>query len=123
MIDGKNTAQFAQSLAPAARNATANGTGVDTANMGSVTALFEVGAITDGTHTPVLQHSADNSSWADVPAGSLVGSLVAATANTVQAVGYIGTLRYVRARITVTGATTGALSSAAIVGGSLRKAP
>lgn len=123
MIDTKNATAIAQSLAPAARTAAGNGTSVDTVNMNSVIAVFEAGAITDGTHTPVLQESADNSAWTDVAPGALIGSLVALTANSVQSVGYAGTKRYLRARIAVTGATTGAVTSAVLVGGHLRKAP
>lgn len=123
MIDLKNQTDAVQSLAPAARNATANGTGVDTVNYNGVMALFECGAITDGTHTPVLQESDDNSGFSDVSASQMVGSFAAATANSVQRVGYGGTKRYLRVRQTVSGATTGAVTSATIVGGALRKAP
>lgn len=123
MIDLKNNADFVQSLAPAARTSAGNGTGVDTANYNGVVAVFECGALTDGTHTPVMQESDDNSAWSDVAAGSLIGTLAVMTANTVQKVGYLGIKRYVRCKYTVTGATTGAVTSGLIVGSTVRKAP
>lgn len=122
LTDQKSKLEFSQSLAPAARNATANGTGVNISNYGAVTIEFSVGAITDGTHTPSVQESMDNSAWADASA-SLVGSLVVATANTIQKVAYVGQALYVRPKYTVSGATTGALCAATVIGGKVRKAP
>ena len=123
MQDIRNTLDYVQSLPPAARTATANGTGVDTVNYGSVCAVFEMGALTDGTHTPSLQESDDNTNFTTVPAGSLIGSLSNMVANSVQKVGYVGTKRYLRPVLTIAGATTGAVSSAILVGGDCRKAP
>lgn len=90
-------------LVPAARTSTANGTGIDLLGVQSNLIVFTVGAITDGTHTPKLQESSDNSSWSDVAAADQVGTLAALTANTNQQVSYIGKLRYVRPVVTVTG--------------------
>ncbi|MBB2485411.1 hypothetical protein H5407_09245 [Mitsuaria sp. WAJ17] len=123
MIDLKNQLDVVQSLAPAARNASANGTGVDTVNYNGVMAVAECGALTDGTHTPVLQESDDNSVFSPVAAGQLVGAFAPLATNTVQRVGYAGTKRYLRLALTVAGATTGAVTSGVIVGGALRKAP
>lgn len=64
----------AQTLAPAARTASANGTGVDLRGYESATVLIESGTITDGTHTPKLQESDDNTTYTDVAAGDLIGS-------------------------------------------------
>ena len=123
MQDIRNTMDYVQSLAPAARIATTNGTGVDTANYSAVVVIFEMGAITDGTHTPSIQESDDNATFTNVAAAAQLGTLSAMAANTVQKAGYIGTKRYVRPVLTIAGATTGAVSSAIVVGGNCRKAP
>ena len=112
-----------QSLVPSARIASANGTGVDLQGFDSALCVVSVGACTDGTHTPKLQDSPDNSTWSDVVAAQLDGAFTAITtanANTVQAVGYIGGQRYVRAVMTVAGATTGGVMEAAILRGNPR---
>lgn len=111
------------SLAPAARNASANGTSADLAGYESCVVVFPTGTVTDGTHTPKLQESNDNSTWNDVAAGDQSGTLVALTASSVQRVGYIGAKRYLRAVLTVSGATTGALSSALILRGYPHQTP
>ena len=116
MKDLKNNIALSQSLAPASRNASANGTGVDLQGSESAVVMFSLGALTDGTHTPKVQESdASGSGYTDVAAADLIGSLSAMTANSIQQVGYIGNKRYIRAVLTVAGATTGALSSAVVI--------
>lgn len=100
------------SLGPAARTASANGTGIDLANVLANKFDWVVGTITDGTHTPKLQDSPDNSAFTDVAAAFQVGTLAALASNTNQSVSYIGGQRYVRAVITVSGATTGGVYAA-----------
>lgn len=116
--DMKSNVDAAISLSPAARNASANGTGVDLRGYDAAECILQFGTWTDGTHTPKLQESDDNSSFSDVTAGDLQGSFTpvssAGGSNTVQRVGYIGVKRYVRAVMTVAGATTGAVSAAVI---------
>jgi hypothetical protein len=116
------------SLAPAARtNGTATGTAVDLRGFDSAVIAVSFGAWTDGTHTPSVQHSMDNSTYTNAAAADLDGSFSAVSSaagnNTVQAVGYIGSQRYVRVVMTTSGATTGALSSASVIAGSPRNAP
>lgn len=113
------------SLVPAARtNGTANGTGADLAGYESATVLFPTGAVTDGTHTPKVQESDDNSIFTDVATADLVGTaLVALTANSVQRIGYRGTKRYIRPVITTAGATTGAVCSAQVLRGHPHQVP
>lgn len=97
-------------------NGTSNGTGVDTAGYESITCVFDVGTRTDGTHAAKIQDSADNSSFADVAAGFQVGTFAAdVTSNTDQSVVYLGEKRYVRAVLTTSGATTGAVVGAKFV--------
>lgn len=106
-------------------NVTANGTTVDKTDPsggydGFTTALVVViaGAITDGTHTVVVQDSDDGSSWAAAAAGDVHGGPVAlttATANTIAELGYDGPKRYVRASVTGSGATTGGTVGAVVI--------
>lgn len=116
-------------IAPALRaaNATVNGTGVDLAGTGNFfrTGMLVVlaGAVTDGTHTFVLQESDDNSTFTNVAAADLQGSLAAVASgggtvsgpNTVQRQSYTGSKRYLRANVTTAGATTGANTAAVIL--------
>lgn len=116
----------AHSLAPAVRtNGTVNGTGVDLQAYEASYALVHFGAYTDGTHTPKLQESDDNSSFTDVAAADLLGafSAVAAAggANTIQKVAYRGAKRYIRIVMTTSGATSGAASGGSIVRGRSRR--
>lgn len=115
MRDLKNNLSEATSLAPAARTATANGTGVDLKGFGAAEVFFNVGTITDGTHTPNVQESDDDSTYTDVAAADLEGTLAALASNTNQAVGYKGSKRYIRAVSTVSGATTGGVYAAVVI--------
>ncbi|MEM9710601.1 MAG: hypothetical protein AAGA17_00175 [Actinomycetota bacterium] len=113
-----------QSLTPAARTDGAqDGTGVDLVDFGSAAVVFVPGTITDGTHTPKVQESADNSAWSDVAAGDLDGTLVDLADDTAQKVGYLGTARYIRTVVTGAGSTTGGVYGAHVVKGSPRVAP
>jgi hypothetical protein len=122
-MDNKQNQDVVNSLAPAARTATANGTGIDLANVASAMIVFIVGTITDGTHTPKVQESDDGSTFTDVAAADLIGSLAVLASNTNQRVGYRGNKRYVRAVSTVAGATTGGVYAAVVVRGDSRKQP
>jgi hypothetical protein len=103
-------------------NATVNGIGVDLSGTGNffraAMLLVIAGAITDGTHTFKLQESDDNSSFTDVGAGDLQGSLTAVTTgnqNSVQRLSYLGSKRYLRAVVTTATATTGGNTAAVIL--------
>lgn len=121
--DISNNVRAVKSLYPAARNATASGVGVDLFGYASAMVIFSFGVWTDGTHTPSLEESDDDNTYTAVSASDLIGSsnLVAVTSTAtdelVQQVGYKGTKRYIRPKITVAGATTGALSDAVVVKG------
>ncbi len=101
-----------QSIAPGAKTSTATGTGVDLANVTENFFGVFCGTRTDGTHTPKLQDSADNSTFADVAAADQVGTFAAIASNVSQLVSYIGSKQYVRVVSTVSGATTGAVYGA-----------
>jgi hypothetical protein len=126
--DIKNSLDAVPSLAPAARTATANGTGVDLANFDAAMVLVHAGTWTDGTHTFKLQDSPDNATWTDVAASFLDGAAPvvssAPTASKVYALGYHGIRRYLRVVVTVTGApATGAVYGATVVRGHGRVKP
>lgn len=123
MQDTKNSMDAVTTLAPAARTAVANGTGVDLANFDGALVVFQVGAITDGTHTPKIQESDDNSTFTDVSAEDLIGSLTDLASNVNQRVGYVGTKRYIRAAVNVSGATNGGMYGALVVRSHARKYP
>ncbi len=127
MRDMKNNLDAVISLSPAARNSTANGTGVDLQGFEGSVALVHFGAWTDGTHTPSLQESDDNSAFTAVAAADMLGALTAvssgAGSNTTQRVGYVGAKRYVRGVMTVSGATIGALSAITVARGVAARRP
>lgn len=121
-----NQLSAAQSIAPAAIKASANGTGVDLNGFQGAEVLIHAGAWTDGSHAFEVQHSDDNSSFAAVPDSALQGTEPTidsgAGGGTVYEIGYFGTKRYLRVIVTVTGATTGAIYGAAIVRGAPMRA-
>ncbi len=124
MRDQASNISVQTSLAPAARTATANGTGVSVANVDAATISIEVGVITDGVHAPSVQESADNVTWNNVAAANLTGALAGLASNTNQRVGYIGIQPYVRVVTTITGApVTGGVYTASVILGHPRKAP
>jgi hypothetical protein len=122
MLDMKNNVAAKSSIVPAVRNSTVNGTGIDLANRDMAIVVFHSGALTDGTHTPKVQESDDNSTFTDVAAADQEGTLAAITANAVQWVGYKGKKRYIRAVVTSSG-TTGCAYGASMIVGQGRKAP
>lgn len=119
MRDSYNDVGFSPSFAPAARTATANGTGVDLLGFSGAVAVIHVGAWTDGTHTFDVQDSDDNSTFVTVAAGFLLGTKPvvssAPTASKVYKVGYLGAKRYLRVAVTVASATSGAVYGAAVM--------
>lgn len=115
--DIHNELSVSNSLTPAARTATANGTGVDLSTYRAAAVVFVVGTITDGTHTPKLQESDDNSTFTDVAAANQSGTLAALATGVNQEVSYLGTKRYIRAVSTVAGATTGGVYGAVVARG------
>jgi hypothetical protein len=123
MQDMKNNMDAQTSLPPAARTATASGTGVDLSNFDGATVVFQVGTITDGTHTPSIQESDDNATFTDVDPADLIGALGDLASDANQRAGYVGTKRYVRAVSTVSGATTGGVYGALVIRGHARKQP
>ncbi len=126
MQDLYNEISIAQSLGPAARTASANGTGVDLQGFDAAVVVVETGTITDGTHTIAIEESSDNVTFTAVAGADLQGAVPAIGAvndNVVYEIGYLGTKRYIRATVTVAGATTGGVYAAHVVRGRARKQP
>lgn len=101
----KSETSYAASVAADGdRTTSTNGSAVALAGYGSALVILAPGTITDGTHTPKLQESANGSTgWGDVAAADLDGSFAALATGTMQRVGYKGTKGYLRVVITVTG--------------------
>jgi hypothetical protein len=94
-------------------NTTTNGVIIDTQGYNSLTYLLNVGARTDGTFTPSIQHgdAANLSDAATVTADDLVGTYAGAAisaAQTVKKIGYVGNKRYVRLQVVSTSVSSGA---------------
>ena len=116
-----------QSLVPAVRTASANGTGVDTMGYNTAVAVINAGDIdtasTDETYAFKVQDSADNSSFADV--AGLTTTITADNDVKKIAINGLGTSirRYVRVVATLGGTTPSWPGSAVIVLGNGFKGP
>lgn len=120
--DLKNDTKAIKSLAPAAlTDGTVLGTVVDLLHYRSAIVIFDIGAWTDGTHTPSLVESDDDSSYTAVAAGDMIGTLAAVSGaggqNAVQSVGYKGTKRYIKPKVVTASSTVGAVIGAVAVKG------
>ncbi len=124
-IDTRSGKAFKQSIAPAAHVADVDGNSVNVGRANSVLVQYNVGTITDGTHTPVVERSVDNSVWVVVPDVDLIqkpdannglplGVLVSDSVVSVGVLGLIGH-PWVRATTTVAGASTGGIYGAVVV--------
>lgn len=99
---------------PAARAATANGTGVDCKDYdGPLTAIANHGTCTDGNYLFSLEESADDSTYTAItPYSGAFITITTATDESIQVVQFKRTKRYVRGVITETSAgSTGVVCS------------
>lgn len=119
MRDLENRLDVLASVVPTGnRTASVNGTGIDLQGYDGALVIINADTITDGTHTPKVQESDDNSIYTDVASTDLIGTaLVAITAASVQKIAYVGTKRYIRVVITAAGTTTGGKYNAVVVRG------
>lgn len=106
--------------------ATTTATGVDLAGFRSAMFVAVIGTITDGTFAFDPEESDDNSTWTNIAAGDLSGAFVNATSaadDRVQKVGYMGTKRYVRCNLTISGSpvTGGAVGIIVVKGDPITK--
>lgn len=102
------------------------GTAADLQGYNGAAVYFVVSTVTDGTHTPSVEHndtsSSGDSGWAAVSSSELTGSLSAFSNATSQKVSYIGSKRFVRAKVASSG-TTGAVYQAVVVRGAPSQSP
>jgi hypothetical protein len=121
--DQRSTLGLVESLAPATRNAGANGSSADLRWFDAATVIIHVGAITDGSHAFEVQESDDDSTFTAVADKDLIGTEPsAADASTIYTLGYIGSKRYVRVVSTSSG-STGAAYGAVVARGHGRDNP
>lgn len=123
MKDLKNHLDAVNSIDPDDYIATVNGLGVDLQGFEGSAVVFSVGTVTDGTHTPKIQESDDNSIWNDVVVADQEGTLSVLASDTNQRVGYKGAKRYLRSVLTISGATTGAQVASLVLRGIPHLAP
>lgn len=115
------------SLVPAVQSATLAGSAVDLKGYGSAMLIVNTGAIAgSGLYVMALQESdtTTDGDFADVAAADVIGTALPASLaeNTVYRLSYIGSMRYVRAKITKTSGTSIA-AGAVIVRGHPHLAP
>lgn len=117
--DMKNNVTDTQSLHPATRTASANGTGVDLLDADAAMVVLNVGAYGSGSWTPSVEESDDDSTYAAAAAADLEGSFTAITGtgqqNASQRVGYKGGKRYIRAAMTTASSPASLPCAASIV--------
>lgn len=127
-----NTVLARPTIAPAAvRAATVTGAAVDRmtdrGGFRSAMVVVNVGVVTDGTHTVVVQDSPDNSVWTAVADEFLQGTepaITSANDERIHEIGYTGHQRYLRVVVNVTGSpATGGFYDAAILLGWPRHMP
>lgn len=117
-MQSRSSAAFSINPATISSDTTTAGSGVDVSGAAAVVIRFFVGTRTDGTYTPDVQVSDDNSTWSDAAAFEIIGSETAISAsNTIVSVGLRGNVlkKYVRARIVSASTTSGATACGAIV--------
>lgn len=118
-----NSLKITVSIASAAQTADVTGTSVDLANYNSASVVFIPATITDGTHTPSVLDSDDNSTFTAVAAANLSATLAVLASDVVQKVDYMGTKRYIKPKVAVPDATTGGVYGAIIIRGNAHIKP
>ena len=116
----RDTPQLVTTLGPVARTATANGTSIDLASFRFSAIPVVVGTITDGPHILDVEEADDEGTgtpdtWANVAADDLQGTFATLASDTNQAAVYIGTKRWLRVNVTISGGpATGGVYTVAI---------
>lgn len=110
-----------QSISPAAQiTADEDGTGSDLQGFEAALCEINVGVITDGTHTVVIEESDTlGSGYTAVADADLVGdtepALTTANDDQIYRIAYIGTERFIRVTTNVAGASTGGFYCANVI--------
>jgi hypothetical protein len=125
--DLNNDVSVASTQLPNVVTATTTSTGVDLAGFTKAMFVAHIGTITDGTFAFDPEESDDNSTFTNIAAGDLSGAFVNATSSAddrVQEVGYLGSKRYIRCNLTVTGSpSTGGAIGVSVVRAGARTLP
>ena len=105
-------------IVPAVLTATVNGATIDTLGFESAAIVITTGAIVGaGNFTAKIQDSSDGTTFSDVSAAGLVGTLpTALAASSTYKQGYIGGSRYLRAVLTLNSGTSIAAGAVAVLG-------
>lgn len=130
MNDLYNNISVVQALAPVAVAADNTGSAIDLAGYKSVVIVWNVGVVTDGTYAIEIQES-DTTTGGDFTAvadADLIGTEKTGVTTTndeaVYIVGYKGSKRYIRYKITETSAgSTGGIMSVSVIKGLPAHAP
>lgn len=126
-LDLNHDLSVASTQLPNVRTATATGVTVDRVGFNTAMFVAHLGTITDGTFAFDPEESDDDSNWSNIAAGDLSGAFVSGTSaadDRVQEVGYLGSKRYVRCNLTVSGSpSTGGAVGVSVVLGSPRTKP
>lgn len=104
--DLNNDVVVSTTLSPNIVTATTAGTTVDLAGFQKALFIAVIGSITDGTYAFDPEESDDDSTWTNIAAGDLSGTFANATSaadDRIKEVGYLGSKRYIRCNVTVTG--------------------
>lgn len=129
-FDLKNNVSVVNALniqAISSNTATA-GASVDTKGFESATFAIQSGTLTDGTYTPEVSESDDNSTFTAVSDDFLIGTeanavFVLTDDNKVKTIGYAGKKRYVKITITSSGVTSGGTLGVTAILGHPKTAP
>lgn len=117
----------ASTLSPNIVTATTEGATVDLLGFRQAMFVAHIGTLTDGTYAFDPEDSPDGTTWTNIAAGYLSGSFANATSSAddrIQEVGYLGSQRYVRCNVTVSGSpSTGGPISVTVIKGAPRQAP
>lgn len=102
--DSKSSQDVVQSLVPAVRTGTANGTDIDLKGYGAALVVVTVGAVAGaGNQTAKVEESdaGGGAGYTDVAAADLIGAFTSPLVqDTPQRVGYRGSKRFIRVTIT-----------------------
>lgn len=120
--DINNDVAVSSTQLPNVVTATTTGVTVDLAGFTKAMFIAHIGTITDGTFAFDPEESDDDSTWTNISAGNLSGAFVNATSSAddrIQEVGYLGSKRYIRCNMTITGspATGGAVGISVVKAG------
>lgn len=112
---------------PNVRTASNDGATVDRAGFRTAMFVAHLGTITDGTFAFDPEESDNGTDWTNIDSGDLSGAFVSGTSaadDRVQEVGYLGSKRYIRCNLTVSGSpSTGGAVGVTVILGSPRTLP